>query len=464
METAEFERPINDTVGQRIFPLHLIPFEHYMLIDDRPNYPATFIVQFEFAGSLERKPFKDSIDDAIDRHPLLRAVIRRAKSNRDCWVDSGNVRPMVHFGGVDEPIAFPGAGFEHIDLCNEAGLRIWVRHNERKAVVTAQFHHAVCDGVGAYQVLGDVLWGYATRTGGDEIESAPPLPPSRLRARGRACYDPAEFRTDQGRFQSEWKFAAELLFRRTAAIRPPTSKRTHTTLPGSFPGICSFEFDKNEHRRLRLSAQQRAQTVNDLLLETLFVTLNRWRKRNRGWLSGGKLCVMMPLDLREPEAEKMPACNVVSYALIRRGGKLLEQPDKLRQGLREETVWLKHQRHRTHFMNLVVASQSYPRLLKAALRRNHCLATAVLSNTGDPTKQFLINLPRENGMVRCGNLLLTDISGVPPMRINTRATISIFTYRRVLKICLRCDPRLFNFEETNQLLGHYVDQITSALD
>ena len=455
---------ITKSSKQRLFPLHVTPFENYMLTDDRPDYPTTFIVQFDFSGNLDRKAFKASIDEALERHPLLRALIRPAKLNRDCWVDAGNVRPMVHFGELDEPIEFPGAGVERIDLHNETGLRIWVRHDDCKAVVTTQFHHAACDGIGAYQFLGDVLWSYTTRTSSDKIEDAPQLSLPRLRNRGQASYDPRHFRTDDGRIKSEWNLAARILFARNAVIRPTKSARTNTTAPHPFPGILSFEFDKNQHRQLRLAVQKRGQTINDLLLEKLFVTLNQSKKLKQIRLNGGKICLMMPMDLREPNLEKISACNIVSYAFIRRGGKLLEQPEKLKESLREETVLLKLQRHRTNFMNLIVGSHRYPQVLKAILFRGHCLATAILSNTGDPTKRFLVNFPRENGMLRCGNLLLMGISGVPPIRKKIRATISIFTYRRVLKICLRCDPHFFNLDDTQTLLNQYVDQIKSILD
>jgi hypothetical protein len=449
---------------QRIFPLHITPFERYMLTDDRPKYPSTFILQLEFSGDLDRNSFQASIDEALERHPLLRALIRPAKQHRDCWVDSGANSPMVHFGDLGDPLEFPGAGIERIDLRYEPGLRVWVRHDKSQAVMTVQMHHAVCDGIGGYYFIGDVLWSYAKRMGTDAIEDSVPLPSSRLRDRGLASYDPKHFLTDKGRFQNEWVTASKLMFSRNWAIRPSKPHPSATKATSPFPGIVSFEFDKNDHRRLRLASQNRGQNLNDLLLEKLFVTLDQANIQDRNWLGGKQVCVMMPMDLREPGDPKFSACNVVSYAFIRRGGKLIRQPAQLRKSLSEETLQLKHHRHRTRFMNLVVGSRKYPSLLKAILHRNHCLATVILSNTGDPTKRFLVNLPRENGLVRCGNLVLTDIFGVPPIRKKTRATISIFTYRRVLKICLRCDPHLFNLEQTKSLLHQYVDQVKSVLD
>lgn len=457
------ETETGKTLPQRIFPLHMTPFERYMHIDDRPDYPMTFIVEFDFTGCLDPDAFRDSIEDALVRQPLLRTIIRAAKLNRDCWVDPGERRPHIHFGNLDEPIDFPGAGIEWIDLRNEPGLRIWIRHNQERAVVTAQFHHAVCDGIGAYQFLGDVLFSYAAKTGSGSAEFVD-LSLARFRNRGLASYDPNEFRTEKGRWRSEWSYLPKVTLGRVAAIRPVKKTKPNSGTRSPFPGILSYEFDKQVHRQLRLAAQSRGQMLNDLLLEKLFETFHHWESMDRKLLGRGKVCVMMPLDLREPNQEKMPACNVVTYAIVRRGNKLLNQPEKLKDSLREETTLLKHQRHRSRFMNLVVGSQRlFPRIFKVVFSLNHCLATAVLSNTGDPTKRFLVDLPRENGMVRSGNLLLTSVSGVPPMRVKTRATISIFTYRRSLKICLRCDPNLFDLDDTQVLLDQYVGRIGSVL-
>ena len=87
------------------------------------------------------------------------------------------------------------------------------------------------------------------------------------------------------------------------------------------------------------------------------------------------------------------------------------------------------------------------------------MTTAILSNTGDPTKQFYAQLPKEGQVLRCGNLLLEDVAGVPPLRPGTSVTISIFTYRRELKICMRCDPNQFSEQDTQQLLDTYIDKI-----
>lgn len=442
---------------RRLFPLHLTPFEHYALVDDGPRHPMTFVLQLEFSGQLDPDAFGEAIDYSVSRQPLLQALVQPAKQKRDCWVSAGDVKPMVDWGDLDKAIVFQAG--EYINLRREVGLRIWIRYDRQRAIVTTQFHHCVCDGIGSYQFLGDVLWSYASRTGEALSTSPPPLDPVELRMRGRASYNPDNFRLKNGRIQSAWGDAARLLLRRTAVLRPARRAGLRRGTPYVYPGIRSRTLDKSQFRKLRLTAQQRGQTSNDLLTEKLFLTLRRWNRQHGGLGLGNSLCVMMPMDLRDVAQAPVPAANIVTYAFIRRGRRMLRRPELLNRSLREEMLMLKRDRHHSRFMNILAGGQRFPFLLRAALFGNRCLATAVLSNTGDPTRRFLVDLPRENGAIRCGNLRLEDVSGVPPMRARTRATISIFTYRRVLKICMRCNPYLFAPEDTQALLDAYVDRV-----
>ncbi|MEZ6088814.1 MAG: hypothetical protein R3C05_12470 [Pirellulaceae bacterium] len=71
--------------SHRILPLHLSAFEDYMVWDDRPEYPMTFVVQMEFDGQIDRRAMEEALTLALQRHPLLQAIVQPAKGRRDCW-------------------------------------------------------------------------------------------------------------------------------------------------------------------------------------------------------------------------------------------------------------------------------------------------------------------------------------------------------------------------------------------
>jgi hypothetical protein len=86
-----------------------------------------------------------------------------------------------------------------------------------------------------------------------------------------------------------------------------------------------------------------------------------------------------------------------------------------------------------------------------------------LSNVGDPSKRFTARFPRKQGRVVCGNLTLQHVSGVPPLRAQTHATLAIFSYRRELTISVRCNPYLFDEKATKAFLDMYEAGLRSYL-
>ena len=431
-------------------------FEHYMFVDDRPAHPMTFVVQLHMSGQLDRDKFADAVEASLTRHPLLTAIIGPGKGGKDCWIKAPGLKAFLDYGPPNKTIEFPNGEF--IDLRKETGLRIFVRHDNENAVITTQFHHATCDGIGSYQYLGDLLYEYAIRTGATDLPTPPDLPYKRLKDRGRISYDMNNFRLPNGKLMKTWDESLRFMKMSNVALKP--EKKKTSGYRATFPCIESFEFDKARYKELRHAAQAKGQIINDMLLEKLFITLSQWESKS-SWLSQRKhVCVMMPMNLRAPSDNDISACNAVSQAFVRYHRNDLKEDKTFRSALGHEVLKLKHERERIPFMHMMAGGHYfYPKTLKFCLDFKKCLATAILSNTGDPTKQFLTNFPKEGGQLRCGNLLLTDVGGVPPMRPGTNATISIFTYKRMLKICVRCDPNQFSQEDTQALLKMYVDNI-----
>src|SRR6056297_1094968 len=453
------QSPTADRAG-RIFPLHLTPFEEYMLWDDRPEYPMTFVVQLDLEGEIDREALTETLPLALERHPLLQAIVGPAKGNRDCWITAPNPQVMIDWADWEVPVGIPNG--EAINLRKQVGLRIWVRTKQQRSMLTLQFHHAAADGIGAYQFIGDWLWYYAERVGQPVTQPLPPNDAKALRRRGKASYSLDNYRLPNGQLEVDkreaFTYALKSMLPVAAPRRADPQRNQSTECSERFPGLCGYEFDKANYKQLRHVAEARGQSANELLIERLLVSLRAWNKE-QGKDKKGTFCIMMPMDLREADTRMGTAANLVTYALVRRDREECMESEQLIDSLRQEMVRLKHQRHRTPFMNMMAYLTRYPSWLKRWYAGRGCAATAILSNTGDPTKRFTVPLPSEKGIVRAGNLRLLDISGVPPMRNGTHLTISIFTYRRVLKICLRCDPHRFTVAQSQQFLDHYTSMI-----
>ena len=256
-----------------------------------------------------------------------------------------------------------------------------------------------------------------------------------------------------------------MVARQPAALIPPV--RIAGSHAADFPGFLSFSFARDEHQKLRDAANSRGVTPNDLLLRDLFLTLEDWNRLQgstmlRRLLKRPWLRVMMPTDLRSGDDYEMPAANLTGYTFLARTIRDCSLPSELLQSIRNETAMIKHRRSGTAFMDLVFVASQTPGLLRFFLSRNRCLATAVHSNAADPSRRFTAQLPRKLGQVVCGDLVLEEITGVPPLRAKTRATFSISQYNRRLAISLRCDPNLFRLKDTASLLGLYVERLRKS--
>ncbi len=432
-----------------------------MRADDRPAYPMTYAIEVHFSGTIDRAAFEAALEEGLTRHPLLGAIVQPAKRNRPCWVLAKDPMPPIDWADQDAPIEGPHP--EGIDITIQPGLRMWVRQGNGSARLLLQVHHAVSDGIGVYRFLGDVLASYGRRTSpqGGPYEPGP-LDARLLRTRKNSTLQLALNGSSTAVARAAIGNAARIFGNRSLPLHAPAS---HTPKPGylaPFPGIESVHFDPDQYKTLRLATVERGVTVNDLLLGELLLTMRDWNRRHSGHHSRRRLSIMMPIDLRNGEHFEMPAANMTGYTFITRRGDDGDTTDDMLRGIRNETALIKHERRGTRFVDMISAALQVPRLLPLVLSGNYCLATAVLSNVGDPTRRFTARLPRDKGRVVAGNLVMEGIEGVPPLRPKTRATFSVFTYRRGLTISLRCDPYLFRLEDTRELLSTYADRIRRA--
>jgi len=445
----------------RILPLHLSILEKFFLLEDRPGFPMTFVIQLTLGGQVDRTAWEGALEKALAFQPLLTANIGQGKGNRVCWLPARQPIPTCDWGPADQPITCPGSS-EGIDLTRETGLRVWVRQGSERAVVTLQFHHACTDGIGAYRFLGELLAAYGILTEGPARHTLSDLDACLLRGRQRRALG----REVPFGLRTAWRalrYGCGLYRRRPAPLALPSGGNSQPGLAGSsFPGYCTISFDQATHHCLREVATQKGVMLNDLLLRDLFLTLRQWNRPRFWWLEHPRLRVMMPTDLRDMEDFAMPAANMVGYSFLSRTIRDCATPDALLHGIGAETVRIKQQRSGADFLETILAADFCPGLLSFVLPTRWSLCTAVLSNVGDPSRRFIAKLPRKGGRVHAGNLVLEDITGVPPYRPRTRATVSIFQYDRRLTLCLRCDPQLYRMADSEQLLKLYADQLQTS--
>ncbi|NLX96222.1 MAG: hypothetical protein GXY83_08595 [Rhodopirellula sp.] len=445
------------TARRRMFPLHLSPIEIFMLADDQLRHPMTFVIQLQFSGQIDRGAFAAALAEALQRHPLLQSLITTGKRDLPCWMPATDQGPSLDWRAEGVPIASPVG--EKIDLTREIGLRVWVRQGAERATVLLQFHHACCDGTGAYRFIGDLLAGYGIRTASaDDRPAFGPVQPDLLRLRKHRSLGQAA-KSLEGLKRLAIHEGWKILTPRPAPLIPPSAASRNGSLTADFPGFLCYGFDRTEHQQFRDAAGRCGATPNDLLLRDLFLALEQWNRSHSVWPRRRWLRIMMPTDLRSGDDHEMPAANMTGYTFLSRLASDCARPDALLRSIRNETALIKYRRSGAAFMDTLFVASQVKWLLPLLLSRRLCLATATLSNAGDPSRRFTARLPRQSGRIVCGDLLLEEITGVPPLRAQTRATVSVSQYHRRLTVSVRCDPHLFRQQDTAAFLDLYVEHL-----
>jgi hypothetical protein len=432
-----------------------------MEADDRLHHPMTFVIELRLSGRIDREAFQTALSDALLRHPFLRALVQRRKKNQLCWVSGGGLGPRVDWSDDDRPIELPAEG-EPIDLDSEVGLRVWVRRLRDESKLTLQFHHACCDGVGAYRFIGDLLaiYGGLTAADGAALPSLDPLDVTRLRTRSRGVLDEALSGRNFRLARRAIPQGLEILSARPTEMA--TARKETGARLSPFPSIHSVTFERAAHDQLRDAAMREGAMLNDLLLAELFLSLRDWNVRRTG-SAGRKYRLMMPTDLRTTDDYETPAVNKVAYTFLNRTPRELEQPSELLQSIRRETLEIKNEQRGMRFANMLAGGFAVKGLMQLLLSFPFCMATAILSNVGDPSRRFTAHFPRSKGRIVCGNLVLEEITGAPPLRRKTRATVSAFAYNRRLTLSVRCDPFTFTPADTREFLDLYAGRLHNHL-
>ncbi|MFV2067472.1 MAG: hypothetical protein ACC645_10865 [Pirellulales bacterium] len=431
---------------ENLFPLPLTPFERYMLADDRREYPMTFVMQFDFQGSVKRGCWEAAFHDALDRHPLLTSVVQ----GKRFWKPTSDRSLIVWLTVGDEIVP---EGGEYMDLCQNAGVRVWMHEGDDQVRLTVQFHHACCDGIGALQFFGDWFAAYHARWGSEDVELVP-LNPQALAQRGNA-----RWKTDAAEPVSRWEGIKSLTFETlkfiTRRLTPLRGDATHAE--NLFPGLLQHTFPVDVTRQLRQRAHQAGATLNDLMLRDLFATLAEWNGKvvhSKRWLQ-----INMPTNLRGRGDRDLPAANVIGYALMARRAKDCADEEDLLQDICAETAAIRKWNLGQFFLDGLRRVQNIPGALSWFLSPLSCCATTVFSNLGDPTRHFYSNLSRVDGRLTTGELTLRTFQGNPPLRPLTKAVFLATVYAGELTIIMRADDRALGRDNSHKLLKQFVNRL-----
>ena len=430
----------------RVFPLYVPPIDWYFLCDDSPAFPMVFYVELRFSGTIDREGMSAALTKALYRHPLLYATVNPDKRRRLRWTLAPNQMPSIHWD-TSASVGLADQG-EYLDISLQPGLRIWGIQSSSETRLSLQFHHATTDGTGAYRFIGDWLACYMQKLKccENQVELGK-LDFVQFKRRPEKMRGYSAGEKPYRKFLRTMQEGQRQFMNRVEPLRLPEKPPRTMNLPG----IASQCFPGKELASLRKTAADQGLTFNDLLLCSMFRSIQQWNASR----SRLPMRILVPSDTRDGDDFELPACNMTTYNFIALSKSDVHSDQRLLDAVRDATLAIKRGELQKSFIDGLTTAMQIPSILPFILEHKRCFATCVLSNAGDPSRRFTCRIPKVRGRVACDEFCLEAITGVPPLRRNTHCTLSSSTYGRELTISMRCSPQHFAVDDTRRLLNMF---------
>jgi len=157
----------------------------------------------------------------------------------------------------------------------------------------------------------------------------------------------------------------------------------------------------------------------------------------------------------------MPAANVMAFTFLTRNAADCHDDRRLLETIHRQTEAIKSQRLGLYHIGGLAFAARFKGLMPWVLKRRRCLATVVFSNMGKVLGRT--PLPRRDRRLVVGDVVLEQITGVPPIRALTRASFVVSAYGGETSVCLQCDPTIFSVQQTRELLAAYMRQLEKTV-
>lgn len=452
-----------------LFPLPLSSFEDYMLSDDRSSHPMIIVMLVDVRGSLNEQEFRESVRETVQVHPLLRCRIENLRG-RNVWIPvlepADPVTWEVLPPGEDQrrfPEACP------LDIRAGQGIRIQVYRSEHSARVALELHHSCCDGIAAVQLVGEIFARYGQKTATSGVVRPEFDEPDALLLQRRADFQTGKAEPGQPQrslFQLCGKIR-RLLLRRVSRLAD-SRQLAQCEAPGSVfvahrQAIFFRTLNRDVYRAIRGVVIRQKVTFNDLLLREMLLQIRDWNAKAglaspRSWIR-----IAVPISMRSPVHAAMPACNLVSYALVTHRMQECDHPELLLKTIHEKTAGLLSRREGLIALRLFGFLRKIPGALKCFLSHRSCASSLVLANVGEVRRRFRGRFPQSDGRWIAGNVVLQRISGVSPVRPNTLVALAVAEYAGEVTLSLKTDGTVLSRDDSERFLDEFLARLLSRI-
>lgn len=441
-----------ERLNSDIFPIPLTPFELYFFWDGTADYPMLMEGAFHLRGNLQKSDFESAVRAALKKHPLFLAKVEKQGKNY-FWVDAER-EPEIEW--LESPLDLENHAWNFsVDLLKQNVFQLSVYSSEQTAIVYYGCHHIYADQTGFCRFMSDVFTQYA-KLQGAEIEEQSTVQPERIVDRGKL--NPPALPVKLGPVQIAWETLKAI---GTWMVEKPIPVgEALKTFAGSRFGKQTELIPGDWLSALKTEAKSKNCTVNDYLLALLLSVVANWQTKQTSKSKGKHLRVNIPVNLRLPGSEGIPASNILSYVFLTRTLSDCVNNSNLLSGIRDEMKFLKEMQVSYVLLDTLNFLYRIPGGIRWITQGKKCLASFVLSNLGVLGKVFGKPFIGEQGeKVDFGGLVLDRLEWYVPCRHKTHLTFAVSQQSSELVISCQYDKNYVSEEDFRSIFNDFRGKI-----
>lgn len=442
-----------------LLALPLTNFEEYMLADNFPGHPLTIAARLRFQGQVDEAAATLAYQRVIERHPLLHCIVQ-PQGRRKVWKWSSDPVNPPRFLMQEPSSTLPA--LRRFDLFHEVGGDCTFLQGEDKCDMIMQGHHACLDGVGALQLIRDMLQYYHEAVGSDEnITRLPRLDPGLLKERGDFGFGHWSYLKKLPK-QALGLYGVHEFLNHKAVPLATSDLADFESAATGFHGVETIIWDQETLARHLALAKQLSIRANELLVAALFKSLSQWRSERSLGDQEDWLRVMVPFNMREFKHRKMSAANRVSFVSVDRKARPFHRFTEFAKGIHGQMDVIHSHDLGLTFQAFLKIRSMLPGGVARLAREDYCGATAILTNLGKPLRRT--GLPKRQGKLCPGNLVLEELELLPPLRPHTHISFAACRFGGRQQITACFDQRKLTREDAQEMLKRLTQHASPSLN
>ncbi len=454
---------------ESLFPLPLTPFETYMAMDNKPDYPSSTSTRFVFRGSIDREKFEQAFYQAAASEPAFYMRLNQNKSRYFWTADVSTPLPLI-FETSDVDFTQETTGeipFVSFDIIHQPGVFFRVIEGTNSIALDFRNHHCIGDGIGMNAFIGNWLDCY-----GQLIAPEPDWQPYKIDVNlftdREKLFRQPDTRTFFQRVKAFLGNVVPWLVKKPWEIKnqpqtPPCLPITQEPKPEQIqlPIARWYVFSGEQLKKYREAAKKQNVSMNTFLIRDVFLTIRQWSELfSRSPQKNELFRVLMPRNLRNEHHAQLPCTDLVGYTFFDCTPQQCNYSSDFLKYIDDKT---RHNSNVTLFLKALKLFLRVPGFFRMIVSRK-CLCTAVISNVGRvnhimPQKRFL-----NSETISVPGLELVRLIGSPLCRPGTPVSMGISTCGDETTITFTIDVMHLNKISAETFVNTFFAQLEKSIN